>query len=32
MKNRGKESTFTSNCITALHTVPVMWYVTSLWY
>lgn len=30
--NGGKESVFTSNCITALHTVPVMWYATSLWY
>lgn len=32
MKNGGKESMFTSNCVTALHTVLVMWYVTSLWY
>lgn len=30
MNNGGKESMFTSNCITALHTLPVMWYVTSL--
>jgi hypothetical protein len=30
MKNGGKESMFTSNCVTALHTVLVMWYVTSL--
>jgi len=32
MKNGGTESMFTANCITALHTLPVMWYITSLWY